>query len=135
MARHAPTVPRFGARVFIVEGRDGPDAERLRLDHLEGHLEHVERHHGRYVVAGPVRPDPSTDICGSVLLVIAEDEADARALCDEDPYFACGLFEEVTVRAFTPAVGRFLGGVTWVDAEAVRAYAVKARPDGGRGSS
>ena len=128
MARHAPSAERFGARVFLVEGRDGPGTAHLRLEHLEGHLTHVERHWDRYVVAGPVRPAPDADITGSVLLVIAEDEADARALCDADPYFACGLFEEVTVQAFTPAVGRFLGGVTWDDHESVRAYAVKARP-------
>ena len=129
MAEHAPTVPRFDGRVFLVHGRDGPGTAQLRVDHLEGHLEHVERHWQRYVIAGPVRPDPGGDIVGSVLLIIAEDEEDARALCDGDPYFACGLFETVTVQAFTPAVGRFLGGVTWADAEAVRAYAVSARPD------
>ena len=129
MAEHAPTVPRFPGRVFLVHGQDAPGTARLRLDHLEGHLAHVERHWERYVVAGPVRPAPRGDIIGSVLLVIAEDEEDARALCDRDPYFTCGLFETVTVLAFTPALGRFLGGVTWADAEAVRAYAVSARPD------
>ena len=129
MAEHAPTAGRLGARVFLVEGRDAPGTAQLRLDHLEGHLTHVERNWQRYVVAGPVRPAPDADITGSVLLVIAEDEADARALCDEDPYFASGLFEAVTVQAFTPAAGRFVGGVTWDDHESVRRYAVSARPD------
>ena len=128
MAEFAPTAERFASRVFLVEGRDGPGTAHLRLDHLEGHLTHVERNWERYVVAGPVRSAPDADITGSVLMVIAEDEADARALCEADPYFTCGLFEDVTVRAFTPAVGRFVGGVTWDDHESVRAYAVSARP-------
>ena len=129
MAEHAPTARRFEHRVFLVEGRDRPGTAHLRLDHLEGHLTHVERYWKRYVVAGPVRAAPGADITGSVLLVIAEDEAAARALCEADPYFTCGLFEEVSVRLFTPAVGRFVGGVTWDDHESVRAYAVAARPD------
>ena len=130
MAEHAPTAARFEGRVYIVEGRDGPGTAHLRIDHLEGHLTHIERHWERYIVAGPVRPAPDADITGSVLMVTAEDEADARALCDQDPYFTCGLFEEVTVKSFSIAAGLFLGGVIWDDHETVRKYAVHARPGG-----
>jgi len=129
MAENAPTVDRFPGKVFAVWCEDGPDAARLRAEHLDGHLAHVEARWERYILAGPVRPTDDLNTDGSLFLIVAEDEADALAQLEGDPYVACGMYAKMTVRRFTPAVGRFLGGVTWENAEAIRPYAARSRPD------
>ncbi len=128
MAEFAPTVPRFEGTVFAVWCEDGPTAQTLRDDHLEGHLHHVEKNCDRYIVAGPMRAPGTDENAGSFFLVIADSEAEARTLCEGDPYFTCGMYKTVTIMQFTPAVGQFLGGVIWPSIEAVRPFAAKARP-------
>jgi len=43
MAKYAPTVPRYPGQVFALWCTDGPNAQKLRDEHLEGHLLHVEK--------------------------------------------------------------------------------------------
>ena len=121
-------VPRIEGAVFAVWCEDAPDGARLRRDHLDAHLAHVERNHDRFLAAGPLRGDGGPALVGSLFIVSARDEGDARALMAGDPYFACGAYARVTYRAFTPAAGRWMGGVIWESAESLRAVA-----DGGRG--
>lgn len=118
-----PTVARPDTPCFLLVAHDIKDADkaaRLRAEHLDGHLEHVERHWRRYVTAGPIRRPGEARITGSSFLVLAEAEADARALMEGDPYFTCGLYDRVEVYAQTLAVGEYLGGKTWESADAVR---------------
>lgn len=118
-----PTVQRPETPCFLILAHDGEDADRaarLRAEHLDGHLAHVETHWRRYVTAGPIRAPGEARIIGSSFLVMAETAADARALMDADPYFTCGLYGRVEVYAQTLAIGEYLGGKTWDSAEAVR---------------
>lgn len=121
-----PTVARPEQSCFLVIARDIADAERagrLRVEHLDGHLAHVETHWRRFVNAGPVRNPGDPGLIGSTFLVFAEDEADARALMAGDPYFTCGLYETVEVFEQTLSIGQFLGGKIWESADAIRAKA------------
>jgi hypothetical protein len=127
MATHAPTVPRHDGQVFALWCTDGPDAQRLRDEHLEGHLLHVEKHHDRYIVAGPLRPTDQPELDGSFFLILADSEEDAMAVVKDDPYFTSGMYADMKIRAFTPAVGKYIGGVTWEDTESVRQFATRAR--------
>lgn len=122
-----PVVPRLKSKVFAVWCEDGPGAPALRKTHLDGHLRYIERFHGRYLAAGPMRRGEDPALVGSLFVVTAADEADARAFLNGDPYFSEGLFQTVSIRAFTPAAGVWMGGVIWESAEELRAVA-----DGGR---
>ncbi|MEQ8404274.1 MAG: YciI family protein [Oceanicaulis sp.] len=118
-----PTVARPKTPCFLIlahDIEDGERAARLRAEHLDGHLEHVEAHWRRYVTAGPIRKPGAPRIIGSSFLVLASDEAGARALMEGDPYFTCGLYGRVEIYAQTLAIGDYLGGKTWESAEAVR---------------
>lgn len=114
-----PTVSRLGERCFIVICRDGKNGARLRTEHLKGHLDHVEANWRRYVTAGPIREPGREALCGSIFLVLAEDEADARDLMNGDPYVTSGLYETMEVFEFTNSIGRFLGGKIWEDAASI----------------
>ena len=123
MAQHAPTVAPVDGNVFLVIAYDAADSTAIRDQQLTGHLEYVEKHCDRYLVAGPMRDPESGSLIGSFFLVSAESVVDAQSLVDGDPYFTGGLYEEVKVHGAVPAVGRFLGGVIWDDPEALRGRA------------
>lgn len=122
-----PVVPRLQSKVFAAWCEDAPAAHELRKTHLDGHLHYIERFHDRYLVAGPMRLGEAPALVASLFVVTAADEADALAFLNGDPYFAKGVFAAVSIRAFTPAAGAWMGGVIWQSADELRAIA-----DGGR---
>ncbi len=83
--------------LFVIIGRDGPDGARLRPLVRQAHLDNlrplVER--GKVALAGPF-----TDGSGSLIVIEAEDEAQARAFAQSDPYVTRGVFERVEIKPF-----------------------------------
>jgi uncharacterized protein YciI len=130
-----PTVKRPQTPCFLILAHDCQDEDRaakLRAEHLDGHLAHMETHWRRYITAGPIRTPGEVRLIGSSFLVLAETEADARALMDGDPYFTSGLYGRVEIYAQTLAVGEYLGGKIWDSADALRPLAaggVRQRQD------
>ena len=123
MAKFAPTVARIDEPVFLVLAWDGPGSATPRDEHLGGHLEYIEKHYERYLACGPLREPGGTDLVGSFFLVAAKDETDARDFLAGDPYLNSGMYTTVTVHEATAAGGRWMGGVIWESAEAIRANA------------
>ncbi len=124
MARFAPTVDRIDCPVFLVIGRDVPDAGDIRDTALDGHLEYIEKNVDRYVACGPMREPGKSDFIGSYFLVMADDEAAARDLVSGDPYVRAGLYRDLEISEVGVAAGTALGGgVIWESADAIRARA------------
>jgi uncharacterized protein YciI len=121
MAKYAPTVPRIDGGVFLVLAFDAPGSEAPRDEHLEQHLDYVEKNVARYLVCGPLRQPGEEPLIGSFFLVRAEDAGEARALVAGDPYVKSGMYREIIVHEATAAGGEFMGGVIWESAEAIRA--------------
>jgi uncharacterized protein YciI len=114
------TVPRQTEPTFLFVCKDGPDAPRLRVEHLDGHLRHVEEYWQSYVTAGPLKSPSSTAIHGSALIVKAHDIDAAWAIMKGDPYFTSGLFASVEVHDMTMSVGLYPGGKIWESVDAIR---------------
>jgi len=123
MARFAPTVPRIGAGVWLVVAHDGEGSAAIRDRELEAHLEYVEKHNDAYLVCGPLRDAGGDALVGSFFLVSADNEASARGIVENDPYYAAGTYASVEIRRAVPAAGRLLGGVIWESADEIRAAA------------
>ena len=121
MAKFAPTVPRIDGKVFLVLAWDGPESAGPRDASLEGHLEYIEQNYERYLVCGPLRTPGEDALMGSFFLVHAETAEEAEALVTGDPYVKTGMYAEIVVKEATAAGGRFMGGVIWESAEAIRA--------------
>lgn len=121
MAKYAPTIPRIEGSVFLVLAWDGPNSEATRDEALEGHLEYIEQNYERYLVCGPLRNPGEDALVGSFFLVQADSAADAEALVSGDPYLKSGMYAEIRVQEAVAAGGRFMGGVIWESAEAIRA--------------
>ncbi len=99
-------------KYYAIITRDRPGAAKTRMEKLKEHLAHVEAHIDRLAVAGPLR-DAAGAFLGSLLIVKAESEADARALIEADPYFKADIWSDVDIGAFGAVAGDWVGGKAW----------------------
>lgn len=87
--------------LFALLCRDKPGALQVRMDTRPKHLEHLNAMNakGALKMAGPfLGPDGNPN--GSLLIIEAADEAEARAIAEADPYAKAGLFEAIDIRPF-----------------------------------
>ena len=85
---------------FVLYCVDKADHAQVRADNRPAHLDYLNRHLERLVLAGPLLGDDGTTVLGSLLVIDAADRAAAEAFAAGDPYAKAGLFESVTVKAF-----------------------------------
>lgn len=124
-----PHVARHPQTCFLVTCEDDPAQTPLRVTHLEGHLEHVERHWRRYIMAGPLREPGGDRIVGSAFLVLADDLDAAKALMEADPYVSSPLYARVDYKEMTPSIGQFVGGKIWESRDSIRHRALGGPTD------
>ncbi len=118
--KNPPFVKPLSQTCFLVTCTDGPDSAGPRLEHLAGHLEHVEKYWTRYITAGPVRDPGGEALVGSIFLVLADSLEDAQDLMNGDPYLTCGMYESVKYQVFSNSIGQYIGGKIWESTDAIR---------------
>ncbi len=92
--------------LFVLTGRDRPDASDLRAQTREAHLAYLAEHAAAVKLGGPFM-DAAGVSTGSLLIVEAPDLAAAEAFAAADPYARAGLFEAMHVRPWRVVVGGF----------------------------
>jgi hypothetical protein len=96
---------------YIVIARDGtdPGAKARRLAARPAHLERVgpfvER--GRVLLGGAIL-DEAGGMVGSVVLADFATREEVEAWVAEDPYVTDGVWKEIEIRDFRPAVGAWM---------------------------
>ncbi len=88
--------------LFVIHALDRPDAGDLRAETRSAHREYVA---GFDVALGGPLLDGEGDMCGSLIVLEAEDLAAAEAYAAADPYAVAGLFERVEIRGLRPLIG------------------------------
>ncbi|MGO4851779.1 YciI family protein [Phaeovulum sp. W22_SRMD_FR3] len=88
--------------LFAVICRDKPGHLQTRLDTRAAHLAYIEAT-GIVKMAGPFLE--AGQMCGSLVVVEANDLAGAEAWAAGDPYAAAGLFESVSVTEWKKVIG------------------------------
>jgi uncharacterized protein len=91
---------------------DSVDAPMLRKAHLANHLRYAESVMDRIAVGGPLREGDGPDF-GSLIVLKADHEADARSVLEADPYFTAGVWERTEIFPFRAVIGEWVGGKTW----------------------
>jgi len=89
---------------FVAILADRDDGLPIRLETRPVHLEWMKTVPIR--VAGPFLDENGDKPIGSLLIVEAETEAEARAILAEDPYAKAGLFKSGEVRPWRWVVGK-----------------------------
>jgi hypothetical protein len=90
--------------LFAAVCLDRPDSDDLRARLRSDHLAFLSGHAPRIKIAGPF-VDGEGRMTGSLLIVEARDEEEARELLAGDPYARGGLFKSVDLRAWRWTVG------------------------------
>jgi uncharacterized protein YciI len=96
---------------FVVMAWDGddPDAKERRAAVRPVHLENIQPFvDDGHVLVGGAMLDDQGDMIGSTLVVEFESRADLDAWITADPYVTGGVWDQVEVHAFRPAVGSWL---------------------------
>lgn len=98
--------------LYCIHAIDGPGSAEKRPKLIGEHLAHVEANIDRYFVAGPLKNADGQTI-GSMLVVEAADENDARDFLNQDPYAGVNLWSEIHIAAFAAVAGTSVGGAAW----------------------
>ncbi|MGQ7830636.1 YciI family protein [Altererythrobacter sp. Z27] len=90
-------------KLFAFYCRDGEHSAIFREHSHDALIEHFAEHGKDFAVAGPmVKGDK---IVGSLLVIKAVDESDARAKLEAIPYFSVGVWQSIRVDEFQPLFG------------------------------
>jgi len=89
---------------FSIHAKDKPGALPLRQASRPDHLAYLEAAGDSLCLAGPLL-DGDGQPQGSLLVVDVADRAAAEAFAAADPYAKAGVFAEVAITAFRPALG------------------------------
>src|SRR5581483_710603 len=95
---------------YIIKAADRPGTLERRLAARPEHVKRLTqlRHDGRLLVAGPIPAIDADDpgpagYSGSVVIAEFESLEDATRWAHADPYFAAGVYADVTVQPFHKA--------------------------------
>ena len=90
--------------LYAVICLDKPGQFEVRKANRDAHLAHIRASGGAVRQAGPFL-DETGEMCGSLIIIEAEDPAIVDAWCAEDPYAKAGLFQSVTIRPWKRVIG------------------------------
>ena len=97
--------------LYLVICRDKPDSEQARKDLMQAHKPYIAPFLDRFLVGGFMRDAVGAQV-GSMVVIEANSEAEARAVFTADPYNGA-VWSEIGVSLFEPMAGRWVGGPQW----------------------
>lgn len=97
---------------YVIYCRDKADTKPVRMAGLKEHLSHLDEVFDRVAVACPLHSEDG-DFSGSLLVISAEDKADALAFLEADPYHRAGIWDSVEISRIGVKAGSWVGGKPW----------------------
>jgi len=90
---------------FVVLFEDNPGmGNDVRAKHMPEHLDFLQRRSANVNAAGPLKNQDGSG-AGGLWVVDASEEAQVRALVEEDPFWATGLRKSVRILSWTQVFG------------------------------
>lgn len=90
--------------LFAVLFTDKPGHGSLRAEHLQAHIAWVDQHKATVLVAGSLREEPQAVPRGGLWVVDAESKAAVLDMMKSDPFFICGLRQDIEVLHWSKAL-------------------------------
>src|SRR5688572_6097092 len=90
--------------LFAVLFTDKPGHGTLRAEHLEAHVDWVAEHQDTVLVAGSLRVKPGAVPKGGLWVVDAPSREAVLELMKSDPFYLCGLRQDVEVFHWSKAL-------------------------------
>ena len=90
--------------LYVVYCKDKPGMFETRKATRAAHLAYIEET-GAVVFSGPLQSDDRQMMIGSMLVIKAENRAEAEAWAANDPYAKAGMFASTEVTPFVKVIG------------------------------
>jgi uncharacterized protein len=90
--------------LFAVLFTDKPGHGALRAEHLQAHVAWVAEHRHAVLVAGSLRVEPGDVPKGGLWIVEAPSKSAVMDLMRTDPFYTCGLRQDVEVLYWSKAL-------------------------------
>lgn len=87
---------------FVFYGKDKENSLHVRTENRPAHVEWLQSN--PIPIAGPLL-DENEDMCGSMVICEAADQAAAEALFATDPYARAGLFASFEIKPWKWVIG------------------------------
>ena len=97
--------------LFVISWSDKPGALDLRMASREAHLAHIHAQGDKVKLGGPYL-DEAGQMCGSLIIIEAESQAEAEAFHAQDPYKLAGIFETSTITPWRLTTEKFSQGAS-----------------------
>jgi uncharacterized protein YciI len=82
---------------FLIIAKDKPGREGTRNELRGVRIGWLDAHRKRILAGGGMVDDRNRHVHGGLLIIEAEDRADAQRFADEDPFTSAGLYETLDV--------------------------------------
>jgi hypothetical protein len=92
--------------LFAVIFTDKPSQGALRAEHLKAHIAWLAEHEDTVLVAGSLRVELQAIPKGGLWVVDASSKEAVLVLVKSDPFYTCGLRQDVEVFYWSKAVDR-----------------------------
>ena len=90
--------------LFVIQCIDKPGVAEARKAHMAAHRDYTAAASIGILLSGPLTDDGGETVIGSFFLVDAPDRVEVNAFQKDDPLFAAGIWESITVHAFSKRV-------------------------------
>lgn len=90
-------------KLYAFYCRDGEHGAQFREHAKDALARHFAQHGEHFLVAGPLSRGEKA--VGSLLIIKAESEAEARARLEAIPYFSIGVWQSIRADEFQPLFG------------------------------
>ena len=90
--------------LFAVLFTDKPGNGALRAEHLDAHIQWVDEHKDKVLVAGSLRQEPTDIPKGGLWVVEEKSKVAVLELMETDPFYTCGLRQSVEVFHWSKAL-------------------------------
>lgn len=89
---------------YIVHCRDFVGQVQKRLDHYDAHKAYLATNPIKTLISGPLLAEDQETMIGSCFLVEAESVDEVMTFHKNDPFYAAGIWEHVSIHPFAKRV-------------------------------
>ncbi|MBX5452519.1 MAG: YciI family protein [Acidobacteriia bacterium] len=85
---------------YVIHCLDHPNSVEKRLAHYDAHRAYLAGAKIKTLISGPLLADDEKTMIGSCFLVEAENLAEVEAFNRNDPFYAIGLWQTISIHPF-----------------------------------
>ncbi len=89
---------------YVIHCLDYPDAVAKRLANYEAHKAYLAGATMRTIISGPLLANDEETMIGSCFVVEATSLAEVEVFNRNDPFYAAGLWQSISIRPFSKRV-------------------------------